>query len=154
MPSQYLCSSCQLGFETGWFHYHVFEDGAVAATFVACAKCGTAYMVEHFMAGAPDQLYWWSGPVSWVPTEYEGLYNHAPGTPGLACIVSDHEFRPLRRPNERARLEAVSDKLDLAAIACLHCAGVGALTDNWPDEALICPRCGKETLECVGGYVT
>jgi len=154
MPSQYLCSTCQLGFETGWFHYHVFEDGAAAATYVVCAKCGTAYMLEHFMAGAPDQLHWWGGPVNWVPTKYEGLYDHAPGTPGPACIVTAHEFRPQREKRPPLPLlEAVTDKLDLARLACLHCEAVGALTDEWPEEVRTCPRCGAGTLECVGGYV-
>ena len=154
MPTRYRCSECRLGFEIGWYHYHRESNNAMAATFLACVKCGAAYMLDHKYDGSRDQLYAWGGQVTWVPTEYEGWFQNAPGTPEMAAVPCDHDFRPVRKKEEWARLEGILDELKLDDFACVFCHGAGTLVNQWPEGKKTCPRCGKETWEMVGSYIT
>lgn len=154
MPTIYRCSSCGLGFKTGWYHYHREVDGAVAATLLACTQCGAAYMLDHKRAGGRDELYAWGGQVKTEATEYEGIYRDAPGTPKIAKLPTDHDFRPTRETQESARLEGISDEPNLKAFACQFCHGLGTLTNKWPENNCVCPCCKNSTLEAVSSYIT
>jgi hypothetical protein len=111
-------------------------------------------MLDHKYDGARDQLYAWGGQVTWVPTEYQGRFKNAPGTPARAPVPCEHDFRPVRNKEEWARLEGSLDELNLASFACVFCGAAGALTKQWPEGEKKCPRCGKESLEMVGSYIT
>jgi hypothetical protein len=126
----------------------------MAATFLVCAKCGSAYMLDHKYDGSQDQLYAWGGPVTWMPTKHEGLYKNADGTPEMAPFPCAHDFRPVRNKEESARLEGILDELNLASFACVSCHVAGTLTNQWPKNEKTCPRCGKEALQMVGSYIT
>jgi hypothetical protein len=154
MPTRYRCSDCHLGFETGWYHYHREMNRAMAATFLVCAKCGSAYMLDHKYDGSRDELNAWGGPVTWVPTEYKCWYKNAPGTSEMAVVPCDHDFRPIRKEMEWARMEGVVDELNLSGFPCFFCRAVGGLTNQWPQGKTTCPRCSKETLQVVGCYIT
>lgn len=154
MPTRYCCSDCHLGFETGWYHYHRESNSAMAATFLVCAQCGSGYLLDHKYDGSRDQLYAWGGQVTWVPTEHERLFKNAPGTPEMAPVSSAHDFRPVRNQKKSARLEGILDELNLTGFACVFCGTPGALTKQWPEGETKCPRCGKETLQMVGSYIT
>jgi DNA-directed RNA polymerase subunit RPC12/RpoP len=154
MPTRYRCTDCGLGFETGWYHYHRESDNAMAATSLACATCGSAYLVGHKYDGSRDQLYVWGGPVTWVPTGDGSWHNPAHGSPPMAPVPCDHEFRPIRTKERLARLEGIRDHLELAGFACVFCHAAGTLTNEWPTGQTAWPRCGKSTLEVVGCYLT
>src|SRR4051794_24322540 len=104
MPTVYRCSDCCLGFETGWYHYHQELNNAMAATFLACRKCGSWYRLDHKHDGSRDQLYSWGGQISWVPAESERWYHPAPGTPDETPIPFEHDFRPIRDEECSGRL--------------------------------------------------
>jgi hypothetical protein len=82
----------------------------MAATLLVCAQCGSAYMLDHKHAGGRDELYAWGGQVTTEAAEYEGMYRNASGTPKLAKLSCDHDFRPVREEQEYARLEGITDK--------------------------------------------
>src|SRR5436305_12793991 len=111
MPTVYRCNSCSLGFETGWYHYHREVDGAMAATFIVCSKCGSQYVLDHKCDGGRDELHAWGGPVTKLPTEDEGLFDDAPGTPDMSKMPSVLDFRPVRNKERYAKLEGILDDL-------------------------------------------
>jgi len=154
MPSRYLCMKCHLGFETGWYHYHHSDGNAMAATLLVCSACGASFLLEHKYDGSPDELLAWGGPVTWVATEYEGLFRKAPGTPDLQGIASDHEFRPERNTEQPPRLQGLMDDLKLADFRCPYCDHLGSLAKEWDPRNHTCPRCNEEGIERVGSYIT
>ncbi|MGC4090395.1 MAG: ribosomal protein L7/L12 [Polyangiaceae bacterium] len=46
MPSDHRCRDCDFRYSIGWFHYHDFSSGYVAATLLVCAACGAQHYVE------------------------------------------------------------------------------------------------------------
>lgn len=56
MPSRHSCSTCDLTFEVGWFHYHDFQSGFAAMTLLVCTACGAQHAVE--IALRPDGPEW------------------------------------------------------------------------------------------------
>src|SRR5688500_7636602 len=105
MPTVYVCSSCHLGFETGWHHYHRESDGATAATLLACLNCGASYLLAHKYDGGRDELHWWGGVVNFELTELGVLYAHAPGTPPMRRMPCAHDLRPVRAEPETPWME-------------------------------------------------
>lgn len=154
MPTIYRCSSCALGFETGWYHYHRVVDGAMAATFVVCSKCGSQYMLDHKYDDGRDELHAWGGRITMEPTEREGVFPSASATPPMAKLPSDLDFRPVRKKQPHARLEGVRDDLRFEGFECAFCHKVGTLIGEWPEGNKTCPRCGKHTLDPVDCYMT
>ena len=72
----------------------------MAATFLVCVQCGSAYMLDHKHAGGRDELYAWGGPVTTEATEYDGMFRNAPGTPERTKLPCRHDFRLVREEHE------------------------------------------------------
>jgi hypothetical protein len=111
-------------------------------------------MLDHKYDGSLDQLFGWGGPVIWVPTKHPGLYKNAVGTPEMGPIPCNRDFRPVRKKEKLERLEEILDELNLGTFVCVYCNSVGTLTNDWPEGETTCPRCGKQTLQNVGSYIT
>jgi hypothetical protein len=126
----------------------------MAATRLVCTSCGASFLLDHKYDGSGDELFAWGGPVNWVPTAYERLFRHAPGTPELHAIETDHEFRPKRDNEKLARLQGLTDELSLADYRCPYCDQRGALTREWGSKNQRCPRCKADGIELVGSYIT
>ena len=126
----------------------------MAATFLVCLKCGSAYMLDHKHQGGNDVLYAWGGQVTTERTEHEGQFRNAQGTPSMMKLPCQHEFRPVRAKVQYARLEGITDELDFDSFVCQFCNGVGTLSRSWPEGHNTCPRCEKSTLEAISFYIT
>jgi hypothetical protein len=148
----YVCESCPLAFEVGYYGYWDLSGGCVK---YVCRHCGTMHKIEH-LQGQSDLLYAAEGPIRAmveIPLDTGNDQSHT----SLHLPIKDDSWRlvgPLPTAEEflegRFILPQRAQAVELGQVACAHCKSVGGLLSrewplsaagNWPAFGDCCPVC-------------
>ncbi len=160
MPNLYFCSSCRLSFQTGWFHYHQFDSGYAAATFLVCKECGTQHQMEHAIRDQlPERMFAQPEPVTNPDDDdpdrtdslLDSILRFGSGYKEWQSYQVQSNPRPEREEHKGMPVwfEGITDKLHLADVKCSYCGSATSLVSECPEENSSCPRCKEPSLKCV-----
>lgn len=158
MPTRYYCQHCSATFCTGWVHGHIMdEDAFLAATALACSRCGTPHLVKHSCrADIRDVVYSQPGPVSAPSLDlaqetFESTRQCVEAEAEWAEVLLEFDLRPQRCG--KAKMEGLAEPMMLDEVPCGGCGETGSLRKDWGEEDG-CPVCWAAELVMLMSWIT
>jgi hypothetical protein len=150
----YVCDSCPLAFEVGWYGYWDLSGGCIK---YVCRHCGTMHKIEHLQR-QPDMVFAAPGPIRAMVEELLYLPDGQTHTT-LYLPLAEDSWRlvgPLPTADEYLQglfiLPDRAQAVALGRVACGYCGQVGGLLSSvWPrGENGLCPAFGDNCPVCRG----
>ena len=158
MPFYFRCDACELAFETGWFHYHEYDEYG-SETRLVCSNCGTLHRLQHAIGGdLPDLFAAQPRPLN-VSTDAPRLANLSAQdaehielirVPPVVALIGQLLRDAMARwgddaPAYNVRVERAEWpvlSLDVESLRCAYCEATGCMT-KWQMDNDHCPSASK-----------
>lgn len=148
MPITLYCHSCSLLLELGNYHFHARQDW-MGADLYGCLKCGTQHRFLISYADSSGERFYalQSQPKPLNGTLRDELYESTEYFDYEPAMFSEESIVDWNKI-PKAQLQE-----SLKTIICACCKNEGSLSNDWRQFS-VCPRCGSERFESVGGWIT